>query len=54
MTFPVWVIFLNLCDKTHVLLRQISYYKWNVIQRMIPCTNVNHIRNPTKVSYLVQ
>ena len=25
MTFPVWVLFLNLCDKTPVLLRHIAY-----------------------------
>ena len=25
MTFPVWVQFINLCDKTPMLLRQISY-----------------------------
>ena len=46
MTFPVWVLFLNLCDKTPVFLRHIAYYESNVIQRMIPHTNVNHSRNP--------
>ena len=25
MTFPVWVLFLNLCDKTPVFLRHIAY-----------------------------
>ena len=54
ITFPVWVQFLNLFDKTPVLLRQISYYESNVIQCMTPRMNVNHSRNPTKVSYLVQ
>ena len=49
MNFPVWVLFLNLCDKTPVFLRHIAYYKSNVIQCMIPCTNVNHSRNPYRV-----
>ena len=46
MTFPVWVLFLNLCDKTPVFLRHIAYYESNFIQCMIPRTNVNHSRNP--------
>ena len=46
MTFPVWVLFLNLCDKTPMFLRYIAYYKLNVIQSMIPRTNANHSRNP--------
>ena len=54
MTFPVWVLFLNLCDKTPVLLRHITYYESNIIQRIITRTNINHSRNTTKVSYLIQ
>ena len=53
MTFPVWVQFINLCDNTPVFLRHIAYQELNVIQRMIPRTELNHSRNPTKVSYLV-
>ena len=52
-TLPVWVLFINLCDDTPVFLIEIVYQESNVIQRMTPCTNVNHSRNPTKVSYLV-
>ena len=48
-----WVLFLSLCDKTPVILRHIAYYESNVIQRMIPHTNVSRSKNPTKVSYLV-
>ena len=41
MTFPIRVLFLNLCDKTPVILRHITYQESNVIQRMIPRTNIS-------------
>ena len=41
MTFPVWVIFINLCDDNPVFLTEIVYWESNVIQRMTPRTNVS-------------
>ena len=54
MNFPVWVQFLNLCDKTLVFPRIIAEQESNVIQRITPRTNVNRSRNHTKIQYLVQ
>ena len=41
ITFPVWVQFINLCDKTAVFLRQIAYQESNIIQCMNPRTKVS-------------
>ena len=40
-TFPVWVLFINLCDDTPVFLTETTYQESNVIQSMTPHTNVS-------------
>ena len=40
-TFPVWVLFINLCIDTPVFLTEIVYQESNVIQRMTPRTNIS-------------